>query len=115
MNYLVVEGYKDAAEMFQKESNTPTLINLDNISERVVIRNCVQNGQISEAIEKVNDLNPEILDTNPPLYFRLQQQQLIEMIRAGNVNDALQFAMEELAPRGEENVRVYFVDLRSVY
>ena len=25
MNYLVVEGYQEAAEMFQKESNTPSI------------------------------------------------------------------------------------------
>jgi hypothetical protein len=47
---------------------------------------------------------PQILDTNPRLYFHLQQQRLIELIRANNINEALDFAREELAPRGEENV-----------
>ena len=37
------------------------------------------------------------------MYFRLQQQKLIEYIRAGRIADALQFAQEELAPRGEES------------
>jgi hypothetical protein len=46
----------------------------------------------------------QILDTNPQLYFHLQQQKLIELIRAGKINEALEFAQEELAPRGEENV-----------
>ena len=32
------------------------------------------------AIEKINDLNPEILDTNPRLYFQLQLQRLIELV-----------------------------------
>lgn len=45
----------------------------------------------------------QILDTNPALYFRLQQQKLIEYIRHGRITDALQFAQDELAPRGEEN------------
>ncbi|PKU66943.1 hypothetical protein MA16_Dca017263 [Dendrobium catenatum] len=44
-----------------------------------------------------------ILDTNPQLYFHLQQQRLIELIRYGKVEEALEFAQEELAPRGEEN------------
>lgn len=44
----------------------------------------------------------QILDTNPLLFFHLQQQRLIELIRGGNVSQALQFASEELAPRGEE-------------
>jgi len=46
----------------------------------------------------------QILDTNPQLYFHLQQQKLIELIRAGKISEALEFAQEELAPRGEENV-----------
>ena len=49
------------------------------------------------------DLLCQILDTNPALYFRLQQQRLIEYIRGGRINEALQFAQEELAPRGEES------------
>ena len=44
-----------------------------------------------------------ILDTNPALYFRLQQQKLIEYIRQGRIAEALEFAQEELAPRGQEN------------
>lgn len=46
----------------------------------------------------------QILDTNPQLFFHLQQQRLIELIRNGKVEEALEFAQEELAPRGEENV-----------
>jgi len=43
------------------------------------------------------------LDTNPKLYFHLQQQRLIEYIREGKIAEALEFAQDELAPRGEEN------------
>lgn len=46
----------------------------------------------------------QILDTNPQLFFLLQQQKLIELIRNGKTEEALEFAQEELAPRGEENV-----------
>ncbi|CAN1810762.1 Protein GID8 homolog, partial [Linum perenne] len=45
----------------------------------------------------------QILDTNPQLFFHLQQQKLIELIRNGEIEEALVFAQEELAPRGEEN------------
>jgi hypothetical protein len=45
----------------------------------------------------------QILDTNPLLFFHLQQQRLIELIRTGDVSEALQFASEELAPRAEEH------------
>lgn len=45
----------------------------------------------------------QILDTNPLLFFHLQQQRLIELIRTGDISQALQFASEELAPRAEEH------------
>lgn len=45
----------------------------------------------------------QILETNPKLYFHLQQQRLIEHIRHGRTDEALNFAALELAPRGEEN------------
>jgi len=103
MNYLVIEGYKDAAECFQQESGTDPGIDLSTISDRMAIRSAIQQGCIEDGIERVNDLNPEILDSNAQLYFHLQQQRLIELIRKGQINEAIQFAQEELAPQGEEN------------
>ncbi|XP_062013238.1 protein GID8 homolog isoform X2 [Rosa rugosa] len=102
MNFLVTEGYVDAAEKFRKESGTEH-IDLATITDRMAVKKAVQCGNVEDAIEKVNDLNPEILDTNPQLFFHLQQQRLIELIRNGKVEEALEFAQEELAPRGEEN------------
>ncbi|KAI8602192.1 CTLH/CRA C-terminal to lish motif domain-containing protein [Dissophora ornata] len=103
MNYLIIEGYKDAAEKFSLESGAKPPVNLESIQDRMIVRTSIQRGNIEEAIERVNDLNPEILDTNPKLFFHLQQQRLIEYIREGRVMEALEFAQEELAPRGEEN------------
>eukprot|EP00899_Mesostigma_viride_P027986 jgi/Mesvir1/8372/Mv12622-RA.1 len=103
MNYLVTEGYLEAAEKFQKESGADPQVDLSTIADRMSIRKAVQSGNVQDAVERVNDLNPEILDTNPSLFFHLQQQRLIELIRAGQVEAALEFAQEELAPRGEEN------------
>ncbi|KAJ1909546.1 hypothetical protein IWQ60_011115 [Tieghemiomyces parasiticus] len=102
MDYLVIEGYKDAAQKFGEECGMSSNSDLDFIEERMRIRFAVQSGNIEEAVERVNDLDPEILDTHPQLYFHLQQQRLIELIRTGKIEDALLFAQEELAPRGEE-------------
>jgi len=101
-DYLVIEGFKTAAEEFAAEAGlSPT--DYESIESRMNIRDAVQRGDVEEAIERTNDLNPEILDTNPLLYFHLQQQRLIEHIRHGRVLEALTFAQSELAPRGEEN------------
>jgi len=107
MNYLVIEGYKDAAEKFQQEAGTDPGIDLKTITNRMAIRTAIQRGEIEEGIDKVNNLNPEILDTNPQLIFHLKQQQLIELIRKGLIDEALQFAQEELAHRGEENAAFF--------
>ncbi|KAF8640671.1 hypothetical protein AX17_000328 [Amanita inopinata Kibby_2008] len=103
MDYLVVEGYKSAAEEFSQEANMTPPMDIESIENRMDIREALQRGDVEEAITRVNDLNPEILDTNPSLYFHLQQQKLIEYIRQGRVAEAIQFAQDELAPRGEES------------
>eukprot|EP00798_Chlamydomonas_sp_ICE-L_P008062 gene8062-1298_t len=88
--------------MFEKESGTTPGVELGSIAERVEIRQAVQRGDVEGAIEKVNDFNPEILETQPHLIFHLQQQRLIEFIRKGQEEEALDFAQEYLAPQGEE-------------
>eukprot|EP00871_Galdieria_phlegrea_P003278 jgi/Galph1/3951/GphlegSOOS_G2626.1 len=103
MNYLVIEGYKDAAEKFSEETGLDPGVDLKSIAERMAIRSAVQQGDIDKAVELVNDVNPLILDSNPTLFFHLQLQKLIELIRQGRVDEALKFAQEELAPKGEEN------------
>jgi glucose-induced degradation protein 8 len=103
MNYLVIEGYKDAAECFRDEAGVDPGVDLATISDRMATRAALQRGDVQTAIERANELNPLILDENDRLFFHLQQQKLIELIRAGKVDDALHFAQHELAPRGEEN------------
>ncbi len=46
----------------------------------------------AQAIERVNDLDPEILEAQQGLFFHLQQQRLIELIRQGQLAEALHFA-----------------------
>lgn len=178
--------------MFETESGTAPGANLDEITDRMVIRKAVQSGNVEEAVEKVNDLNPEVseacglsccgaasghpaggpttpqcalvqwlraflgpqqwlggvwlprgrgccpachlpracmqpphrtlvslnspaanagasaglraqvLETQHGIFFHLQQQRLIELIRQGKPEEALDFAQEYLAPLAEE-------------
>jgi len=103
MNYLVTEGFKDAAEKFKEESGVNPEQNLDLLDNRIKIRDSVQHGNILEAISLVNELHPQLLDNDRYLLFHLQQQHLIELIRQQKVEDALQYAAEHLAERGEED------------
>ena len=60
MDYLVSEGYPDAAAKFAKEANIPSRVDVDTIHERVEIRNLIYREQIQEAIEKINEINPQV-------------------------------------------------------
>lgn len=100
MNYLVIEGYKDAAEKFSREAGVPGGC-LGAIDDRMYIRSAIQRGDIDDAVGKVNDLYPDLLDGHPRIAFHLQQQRIVEMLRVGRVEEALESAQEELASRSE--------------
>lgn len=63
MDYLVLEGYQAAAEEFSKEANVSPPVDFSSIETRMTIREAVQRGDVEEAIELVNDLNPEVRNT----------------------------------------------------
>jgi hypothetical protein len=106
MNYLVTEGFKDAAEKFQEEAGVSAGQDLSMLDNRISIRDNIQAGNIEEAISLVNQLHPQLLDNDRYLLFHLQQQHLIELIRKQKVEEALQYAAEHLAERGEEDSSV---------
>ncbi|XP_014668754.1 PREDICTED: glucose-induced degradation protein 8 homolog [Priapulus caudatus] len=106
MDYLVTEGFKEAAEKFRLESGVQPSVELDSLDERIKIRDAIQTGKIQDAISMVNKLHPELLDSDRLLYFHLQQQHLIELIRQKGVEDALQFAQVHLAERGESDAEI---------
>ncbi len=60
MNFLVTEGYVEAARAFEQESGTPPGVELGAITDRMEIRKAVHSGNVEQAIERVNDLNPEV-------------------------------------------------------
>lgn len=106
MNYLVTEGFKDAAEKFQIESGTEPGVDLKTLDQRIKILESIQDGRIQEAVQMINSFQPQLLDDNRYLFFHLQQQHLIELIRQKNIESALKFAQEHLADQGEENFQV---------
>ncbi|KAL1116666.1 hypothetical protein AAG570_005138 [Ranatra chinensis] len=103
MDYLVTEGFKDAAQKFQEESGLTPRIDLNEMDNRIKIRSAIQNGNIQEATLLVNQLHPELLDNDRYLYFHLQQLHLIELIRDGKVEEALHFAQTQLSESGESD------------
>ncbi|KAF2800078.1 hypothetical protein K505DRAFT_264468 [Melanomma pulvis-pyrius CBS 109.77] len=109
MDYLISEGYPRAAEKFAKEANMQLPVEEESIQSRVEIRKAIYAGDIDTAVNKINDLNPQILDTDPALHFALLRLQLIELIRTctstatSDITPALNFASSQLAPRAATN------------
>jgi len=65
---------------------------------RCDFRGCLISQPVTHPLSRVS----QILEEQQELAFHLQQQRLIELIREGRVDDALEFAQENLAPLGEE-------------
>lgn len=60
MDYLVSEGYPGAAEKFAQETNLPSPVDNDSIRDRVRVRNAIHSGKVKEAIQMVNEIDPDV-------------------------------------------------------
>mmetsp|Transcript_564 Transcript_564/g.637 ORF Transcript_564/g.637 Transcript_564/m.637 type:complete len:127 (+) Transcript_564:196-576(+) len=72
------------------------------IDKRREIRIHIQKGDIILAVEMINDINPEILDTNDELYFQLKKQKLIELIKQDKIREALKFSQGVIAEKAQK-------------
>ena len=60
MDYLVTNGYPAAAKRFAVEANIQPKADLESIQQRVEIRSAIHSGDIQTAIEKINELSPQV-------------------------------------------------------
>lgn len=60
MEYLVTNGYPAAAKNFAVEANIQPNSDIETIQERVEIRNAIYSGNIKSAIDRINELNPQV-------------------------------------------------------
>jgi len=66
----IIEGFKDAAEIFGEEAGISlNNIDLKSVDERLKIRESIENGKIEDAIDLINKKAPELLDQNRQLAF----------------------------------------------
>lgn len=69
MDYLITNGYPAAAKKFAVEANIQLRTDLEAIQERVEIRTAIHSGDIQSAVEKINELNPQVRNFFPLVYF----------------------------------------------
>ncbi|VDN04622.1 unnamed protein product [Thelazia callipaeda] len=93
LDYLISQGHREAAEYLCEDACIPFPTDaIENLDQRMRIRDDIIEGKIESAIEKVIQIVPDLLLRNPVLHLRLLQQHLIELIRNKMVEEAVTFA-----------------------
>ncbi|TGO33060.1 hypothetical protein BHYA_0269g00030 [Botrytis hyacinthi] len=105
LDYLTTEGYPSAAARFSKEANLKPQQAEEFVKARQAIQHSIHLGSIQDAIDAVNELDPQVLENNPALHFSLLRLQLVELIRTSgsDVAPVINFARTQLAPRAATN------------
>ncbi|VDO22881.1 unnamed protein product [Haemonchus placei] len=98
VDYLISEGYREAAELLCQESGLELpKDDIKNLDARMNIRCAIIEGRLDDALRLVKELCPTLLDENRDVRFHLMQQNLIEMIRRGEMERSLEYAQENLS------------------
>ncbi|RLN56119.1 hypothetical protein BBJ28_00002423, partial [Nothophytophthora sp. Chile5] len=126
MDYLVGKGYREVAEAFWHDSATKRTcfvgvracflasfeaeygLETRRAWERMTVQQLLLKGQIQKARGKLTAMDPDVLckqflEKNSGMDFLLAKQELIELIKAHNIEEALQFAIKNLAPFGQKS------------
>ena len=64
MDYLISQGYPGAARNFAHEANIVPMLDVPSVEERVSIREALYRGDILGAIERINELDPQVRSYN---------------------------------------------------
>ncbi|KJH53622.1 LisH [Dictyocaulus viviparus] len=98
VDYLISEGYREAAELLCQESGLELpKDDIKNLDARMNIRCAIIEGRLEDALRMVKELCPTLLEENREVRFHLMQQNLIEMIRNGEMEKSLEYAQENLS------------------
>ena len=81
-------------------------IHLETLERRFQINQFVKNGQILQALKCIHSWLPTFVSECKPLYFRLQCQHFIELLRQHQMHEALLFAQDKLANTAKENQKM---------
>jgi len=85
---------KEQKSEIKKNEKDPAYASLHN---RKMIRELIQNGQISAAISTIDKLYPALFKTKVDILFRLHCQQFISLLQEGKEKEAIIFARETLS------------------
>jgi glucose-induced degradation protein 8 len=71
LDYLTTEGYPSAAAKFSKEANLDSQQDEESVRSRQRIQHSIHLGSIQEAIDALNELEPQVSRTTIVLFLFL--------------------------------------------
>ncbi|KOS16039.1 and domain-containing protein [Malassezia pachydermatis] len=89
LDFLVTQGHEQAVIRFCEETGLSVPEAIQTLPLRNAVRQHILKGNVSQALDFLSEQKPEL--------------EMIELLRTGDVEKALAFATEVLAPLGEEN------------
>lgn len=110
-SYLLHYGYEDTLNVFDMANNNsvpPITLPQENgfveqdstyaLNQRKTLRQLIRSGQIDAAFSKLHEWYPQIVqDDQSPTCFLLHCQKFIELIRVGELENAVKYGRGELA------------------
>ncbi|KAK0412342.1 hypothetical protein QR680_006156 [Steinernema hermaphroditum] len=100
LNYLITEGYGEVAQALCEDAGLPypNSDSTNSLEQRMAIRNAIEEeGDVEKAISMVNTLSPSLIEHDEEIRFLLQQQQIIELVRNEQIDEALAMGEKAMA------------------
>ncbi|KZV57094.1 ran-binding protein 10 [Dorcoceras hygrometricum] len=105
-SYLQHYGYEETLWLFDNAIETGALLQQEDKSDdsrmmyaiklRKMIRQMIMSGQVDDAITKLKEWFPQTLEDDfSPIRFLLHSQKFIELVRDGNLSEAIVFSGSE--------------------
>ena len=106
-NYLFIQGYCQPLKKFISEAKIQFDFDEKLLNQRFLIRQLITTNQIEKAIQEINSIDKNILIENKVINFVLQRQILFNYIKENKLQEALNFAKDNLLPLSEGDEFLY--------
>ena len=106
-NYLFIQGYCQPLKKFITEAKIQFDFDEKLLNQRFLIRQLITTNQIEKAIQEINSIDKNILIENKVINFVLQRQILFNYIKENKLQEALNFAKDNLLPLSEGDEFLY--------
>ena len=106
-NYLFIQGYCQPLKKFLSEAKIQFDFDEKLLNQRFLIRQLITTNQIEKAIQEINSIDKNILIENKVINFVLQRQILFNYIKENKLQEALNFAKDNLLPLSEGDEFLY--------